>query len=56
MVLRNQTTAEKVGDHNMPFKKTGQNEFESPAGRKYTGRQVKLYYATAGFTKKPKSY
>ena len=36
----------------MPFKKVGPNEYESPSGRKFTEKQVKLYYATGGFKKK----
>ncbi len=38
----------------MPFKKTGPDQYTSPSGRKWTGKQVRLYYATNGFTKKPK--
>jgi len=38
----------------MPFKKVGKNKFKSPSGRKFTGKQVKMYYATDGFKKKPK--
>jgi len=38
----------------MPFKKIGKNEYKSPSGRIFTSKQVKLYYATEGFTKKPK--
>ncbi len=42
----------------MPFKKIsgGKNKgkFKSPSGRVFTGKQVKMYYATDGFTKKPK--
>jgi hypothetical protein len=38
----------------MPFKKTGPDSYTSPSGRKWTGKQVRLYYATDGFTKKPK--
>jgi hypothetical protein len=37
----------------MPFKKVGTDKYVSPSGRKFTGDQVKLYYATEGFTKKP---
>lgn len=36
----------------MPFKKTGPNTYRSPSGRKFTAAQVRLYYATNGFTKK----
>jgi len=35
----------------MPFRKTGKNTYKSPSGRKFTGKQVKMYYATEGFTK-----
>ncbi len=35
----------------MPFKKVGRNKFESPTGRTFTNKQVKLYYATDGFKK-----
>ena len=38
----------------MPFKKIGKNKYRSPSGKIYTEKQVKLYYATEGFTKKPK--
>lgn len=38
----------------MPFKKTGPDEYKSPSGKKYTGKQVKAYYATDGFKRKPK--
>ena len=36
----------------MPFRKTGANEYKSPSGRKFTEKQVKLYYATGGFKEK----
>jgi hypothetical protein len=38
----------------MPFKKIGDNKYVSPSGRKWTKKQVRLYYATNGFKKKPK--
>jgi len=38
----------------MPFKKVGNNKYLSPSGKKLTGSQVRMYYATDGFTKKPK--
>jgi len=38
----------------MPFKKIGPNKYVSPSGRVYTAKQVKLYYATEGFTRKPR--
>jgi len=33
----------------MPFTKTGPNSYKSPSGRKFTKKQVELYYATDGF-------
>lgn len=38
----------------MPFRKIGKNKYVSPSGRKWTGAQVRLYYATHGFKNKPK--
>jgi len=42
----------------MPFTKitSGKNKgkFRSPSGRVYTPKQVKAYYATNGFKRKPK--
>lgn len=38
----------------MPFKKTSSGKYKSPSGRTFTKKQVALYYATSGFTKKPK--
>lgn len=38
----------------MPFKKVGKNKYISPSGKVFTEKQVKLYYATEGFKKKPK--
>jgi len=42
----------------MPFKKiaSGKNKgkYKSPSGRIFTASQVRLYYATGGFKKKPK--
>ena len=35
----------------MPFKKISKDKFVSPSGRKFTAKQVKLYYATGGFKK-----
>ena len=35
----------------MPFIKKG-NKYVSPSGKKYTGKQVKAYYATDGFRSK----
>ena len=37
----------------MPFKRTGKDSYKSPSGRKFTGKQVKGYYATGGFSRKP---
>ena len=37
----------------MPFVKKGKY-FYSPSGRRYTKKQVKLYYATNGFERKVK--
>jgi hypothetical protein len=37
-----------------PFKKIGKNKYKSPSGRKFTKKQVKLYYATDGFKKHKK--
>ncbi len=36
----------------MPFTKINKNTYKSPSGKKFTGKQVKAYYATKGFTKK----
>lgn len=38
----------------MPFRKTGKNTYKSPSGRKFTGKQVKAYYATKGFARPPR--
>ena len=38
----------------MPFKKISKNKYKSPSGRKYTAKQVKAYYATGGWKRKPK--
>lgn len=38
----------------MPFVRKGKNDYRSPSGRKFTKKQVALYYATDGFTKKPR--
>jgi len=32
----------------MPFRKVGRDEYESPSGRKFTKKQVDLYYAGGG--------
>lgn len=36
----------------MPFTKQSNGTYKSPSGRTFTGKQVKMYYATNGFTKK----
>ena len=36
----------------MPFKKVGK-KYVSPSGRKYTAKQVRAYYATGGWKRKP---
>jgi hypothetical protein len=33
----------------MPFKKIGKNKYKSPSGKKYTKKQVVMYYSTDGF-------
>lgn len=33
----------------MPFEKEGQDSYRSPSGRKYTGKQVRMYHANDGF-------
>lgn len=38
----------------MPFKKVGTNRYKGPSGKTMTKKQVRLYYATKGFTKPPK--
>ena len=38
----------------MPFKKIGKDKYVSPSGKKYTKKQVRLYYATNGFKKEPR--
>jgi len=41
----------------MPFTKIpGTNKYKSPSGKVFTEKQVKLYYATDGFTKSSKKY
>jgi len=39
----------------MPFTKTKGGKYKSKSGRKYTKKQVALYYATNGFKKKLRS-
>jgi len=38
----------------MPFKKIGPNKYKTPSGRIWTKDQMRLYYATQGFKKKPR--
>lgn len=38
----------------MPFRKVGRNSYRSPSGKKYTAKQVRAYYATRGFRRKPR--
>jgi hypothetical protein len=38
----------------MPFRRTAKNTYRSPTGRKYTARQVRAYYATSGWRRKPR--
>ena len=41
----------------MPFKKIsgkGKGKYRSPSGRVFNRKQVALYYATKGFTQKPR--
>lgn len=40
----------------MPFTKTGPDEYTSPSGRKFTGAQVRLYYATDGFKEQARGH
>jgi hypothetical protein len=37
----------------MPFKKRGRYYY-SPSGRRWTAKQVRLYYATGGFKRRPR--
>lgn len=39
----------------MPFKKAAGGGYRSSSGRKFTRKQVNLYYATGGFKKKFKT-
>ena len=38
----------------MPFTKVSKNKYRSPSGRTYTARQVRAYYATKGWKRKPR--
>lgn len=37
----------------MPFLRQPDGTYTSPSGKTFTEAQVKMYYATDGFTKKP---
>lgn len=39
----------------MPFTKIGPNKYKSPSGKTWTKKAVVAYYASNGFTEKPKS-
>ena len=39
----------------MPFTKQSDGTYRSPSGRKFTSKQVKMYYATNGFKKTKKA-
>lgn len=39
----------------MPFKKQSNGKYKSPSERTFTKKQVAMYYATDGFSKKPKN-
>jgi hypothetical protein len=32
----------------MPFSRVGTNKYVSPSGKKFTGKQVRMYYANGG--------
>jgi len=38
----------------MPFHKVKGGKYKSPSGRTYTARQVRAYYATDGWKRRPK--
>lgn len=38
----------------MPFKKQKNGKYKSPSGKTFTKKQVQMYYATDGFTKRRK--
>lgn len=38
----------------MPFRKTARGKYKTPSGRTYTARQVRAYYATGGWKRKPR--
>ena len=38
----------------MPFRRVGKGKYKSPSGRKYTAKQVRAYYATKGWARKPR--
>lgn len=38
----------------MPFRKTAAGKYKSPSGKTYTPKQVRAYYATGGWRRKPR--
>lgn len=38
----------------MPFKKVGPNRYRSPSGRTFSAKQVRAYYATGKWSRKPR--
>jgi hypothetical protein len=38
----------------MPFRKLSNGRYKSPSGRTYSAKQVRAYYATNGWKRKPK--
>jgi len=38
----------------MPFRKVAKNKYKSPSDKTYTAKQVRAYYATKGWKRKPK--
>ncbi len=40
----------------MPFTKVGPDKYKSESGKMYTKKQMRLYYATEGFTKPSKKF
>lgn len=41
-----------VGNTNMPFIKQKDGSYKSPSGKKYSKKQIAMYYATQGFKNK----
>ncbi|QGH72475.1 MAG: hypothetical protein [Siphoviridae sp. ctpQM7] len=37
-----------------PFRKIGRGKYRSPSGRRHTAKQVRAYYATKGWKRKPR--